>query len=446
MLTRDIELSDAILDLVDNCVDGAARQTKKKKKSDRQYEGFEANLRLSSAAFEIWDNCGGIPNERIEDAFLLGRPKIETGLSTIGMYGIGMKRAIFKLGTEATVESVSDDGGFAVSYDEKWLKPADDPTEENWDLEVKKIPSKKVKGVAIKVTKLKKEIAHQFGNEGFVNRLKQAISENFGYLMQKGFVVKVNGEKLRAKTLSLLVSSSSSKPAIKPYDYVVEKDGVRIRVTVGFYKPLKKNEDDAEEDRDIVVEGNQAGISVICNDRLVLINDRTMKTGWGDGGVPQYHPQFRSISGFIIFTTDDPYKLPISTTKRDLDVGADLYLHARQYCMEGLREFVAFTNKWKGMEEETNKYFEETKRKDARTEVRLAEDHGFAVRGNAGAKKYATNLPMPEVKDPMRRISFAKKDAAIRQVSKYLFNDSDESPATVGQECFDRILKKALGK
>ena len=29
-------------------------------------------------------------------------------------------------------------------------------------------------------------------------------------------------------------------------------------------------------------------------------------------------------------------KLPISTTKRDLDVGAEIYLHARQYCMEGL--------------------------------------------------------------------------------------------------------------
>ena len=66
MLPRDIELKDAILDLVDNCIDGATRQITKQKLRTRQaYDGFEARLRIDGKSFEISDNCGGIPKDRI---------------------------------------------------------------------------------------------------------------------------------------------------------------------------------------------------------------------------------------------------------------------------------------------------------------------------------------------------------------------------------------------
>lgn len=435
MLTRDIELRDAILDLVDNCVDGATRQMKGKLRGVRPYEGFHAKLTLNGKSFDISDNCGGIPQPAIKDAFLLGRPKIDQNIPTIGMYGIGMKRAIFKIGEEATVESFAADGAFEVSYTRKWL----DPRNEDWNLPIEKIPNKKQKGVTIVIPSLRKDVSRQFGNDAFINDLKRAISEHFGYLIQKGFTVYVNEEKLRARTLQLFSTDSHKQPGIRPYDFEATHDGVHIRVTVGFFRPLVRIED-IDEEAERPVEGEQAGISVICNDRLVLLNDVTLKTGWGDATVPKYHPQFRGIAGFIIFSTDMPEKLPISTTKRDLDVGEDVYLFARQYCMEGLKECTSFTNKWKGMEEEAGKFFTEAKRKDARTEVALAANHGTQVRGNATAKKSAASLPIPEEKNPMRRISFTRKEDAIRRVSKHLFGEAGESPSIVGQECFDRTL------
>ena len=44
MLTRDIDLGDAILDLLDNCVDGAIRTGRTSE--ERPYEGFYARLKL----------------------------------------------------------------------------------------------------------------------------------------------------------------------------------------------------------------------------------------------------------------------------------------------------------------------------------------------------------------------------------------------------------------
>lgn len=108
MLTRDIELEDAILDLLDNCLDGIIRTGAKGVDSTRPYKGFEATLEISPDHFSIEDNCGGIPFEVARKyAFTMGKPpNVQDSLQgTIGMYGIGMKRAIFKLGTDGIVES-----------------------------------------------------------------------------------------------------------------------------------------------------------------------------------------------------------------------------------------------------------------------------------------------------------------------------------------------------
>src|SRR5438270_9530870 len=76
MLTRDIELRDAILDLLDNCVDGIVRTKGGKIAGDRPYDGFAAKITANPQEFIIEDNCGGIPQKVAEEvAFRLGRPK-----------------------------------------------------------------------------------------------------------------------------------------------------------------------------------------------------------------------------------------------------------------------------------------------------------------------------------------------------------------------------------
>ena len=118
MLTRDIELDDAILDLIDNSVDGAIRKTVKSKFSKTPYKGYWVKVNISKAEFSITDNCGGIPDNRLDAAFRLGRPQanLDEDIPTIGMYGIGMKRAIFKIGRQAVVESSSEDGVRKITY------------------------------------------------------------------------------------------------------------------------------------------------------------------------------------------------------------------------------------------------------------------------------------------------------------------------------------------
>src|SRR5438128_3375104 len=73
MLTRDIDLQDAILDLLDNCVDGAIRTRTKEMAHKDSLEGFWAKIKLSENKFVIEDNCGGIPWDLAKNyAFCMG--------------------------------------------------------------------------------------------------------------------------------------------------------------------------------------------------------------------------------------------------------------------------------------------------------------------------------------------------------------------------------------
>ena len=93
MLVRDIELNDAILDLLDNCVDGAMRSANLQTRAgNTPYLGYKALITFDQDRFSIVDNCGGIDTDLAETyAFRMGRKDAERDhdLPTVGVYGIG---------------------------------------------------------------------------------------------------------------------------------------------------------------------------------------------------------------------------------------------------------------------------------------------------------------------------------------------------------------------
>ena len=94
MLTRDIPLTRAVLDLVDNSVDGA-----RKMRQAGDFNGLWVRIELDGVHFKIADNCGGIPVDIARNyAFRFGRPKDAPAVpGSVGQFGVGMKRTFFKL-------------------------------------------------------------------------------------------------------------------------------------------------------------------------------------------------------------------------------------------------------------------------------------------------------------------------------------------------------------
>ncbi|MCW5968503.1 MAG: ATP-binding protein [Blastocatellales bacterium] len=280
MLTRDISLDDAILDLIDNCLDGALRLANG---DDVEYRKHHVKIKLSKDQFSIEDNCGGIPRDvAIKYAFKMGRDaddNRDADTETIGMYGVGMKRALFKMGTDALVKTRYGNDTFEVHIDSNWL---DDKEWSELPIKVPRNASEKLSkpGTTIVVKDLYPGVAKHFANAAFVNQVETAISHHFTMFLQRGLKIEINGKVVKPVHVEVLVSKRKDGPA--PYVYQKTIDGVLVSIAVGLNTSRQYNADDEDEDGDFAGQRNSAtaGWTVFCNDRAVIVGDKSRLTGW----------------------------------------------------------------------------------------------------------------------------------------------------------------------
>lgn len=444
MLTRDISLADAILDLVDNCLDGALRISSG---GEVDYSKHFVKITVNKNFFSIEDNCGGITRDIAKNyAFKMGREPDDdrdADNATIGMYGVGMKRAIFKMGRDAKVKTQSNDDAFEVQIESKWLENKD------WDpLPIENITSENrlsEAGTSICIKNLYPGVAKHFANIAFINELKISLSEHFTIFLQKGLRIYVNEILIEAVRVEVLVSVDEEGPA--PYIFQNTIDGVTVSITVGLNtgKGIAEDGDDSpefEQDRSAAT----AGWTVFCNDRAVIVGDKSRLTGWGDG-IPLYHYQFSIITGIIEFQSNNADRLPITTTKRALDTSSEIWLQSLVKMKEGMRIWISYTNVWKNHpRSDQTKYWENAKPLSLRKTIETVSKRENATKLSGiiefNPQKQGVFPIPPDKKPSSRRIVFSRPALEIQAVSSALFDKKDEKPGIVGEKCFEWVLFK----
>lgn len=243
----------------------------------------------------------------------------------------------------------------------------------------------------------------------------------------------------------MLVNEGEESPA--PYVFQKEIDGVTVSITVGLNtgRGLADDEEEPEFERDR--SSATAGWTVFCNDRAVIVGDKSRLTGWGDG-IPLYHYQFSIITGIIEFRAKDAERLPVTTTKRALDTSSEIWLQALVKMKEGMRVWINYTNAWKNHpRSDQTRYWEAAKPLPLRKAIEEVSKRAKAVKANGTIefnpqKRKVMPLP-PEKKPTSRRIVFSRPIEEIRSVSKFLLDSFEEKPGIVGDKCFERVLGEA---
>lgn len=446
MLTRDISLDDAILDLVDNCLDGALRLADG---GEVDYKKHRIEIKLSKSQFSIKDDCGGIPRDvAINYAFKMGRDpddQRDADAETIGMYGIGMKRAIFKMGRDALVRTRHGNDTFEVPITTDWIE------DKEWSELPIKVPSstneKLAKpGTTIVVKELYPGVAHFFENADFVNGVKTAISHHFTIFLQRGLTIKLNGEAVKPVHVEVLVSEKENGPA--PFVFQKTIDGVRVSILVGLNTSRQYDGEDDEGTFAGQRDSATAGWTVLCNDRAVIVGDKGRLTGWGDG-IPRYHDQFIVITGIIEFRATDAKMLPVTTTKRALDTSSNVWLESYTKMKEAMQVWTSYTNKWKNHpREDQAAHWADARPMSLSKAIETVAARANRRRGTDALefdpRKVHGALPEPAASTPSsRRIVFSRPLEELRLVSTMLFDAPNEKPGVVGDKCFELQLTKA---
>lgn len=249
MLVKDLSLRDAIGDLIDNSVDAANKNAKNKDDLSQ----FVTSITFDKNHFSITDNAGGIEEDVAREyAFKLGKPKkYQQGRHTIGQFGIGMKRAFFKIGEHIVVDSVALKSDFKLTISVKeWRERVD---EKDWDFTFDKVNVRKhlLKDTktSIQMTQLKDDVKKQFSDPQFLLDLSNEISKEHLFAITKGLKIKINSTKPLVATKITLINNRNIKPAYWSHDF---KNGLKAEVLVGISDDL----------------GEDGGWYVFCNEKI----------------------------------------------------------------------------------------------------------------------------------------------------------------------------------
>lgn len=273
------------MDLIDNSIAGAKKDTAK-----GDLHGYIIKIRFSKKSFSIKDNCGGISlKDAINYVFKLGYDISQSSNYSSSGFGIGMKRAIFKIGKEIEIQSSTKEDSFSVKLDvNQWLK------EEGWKiaLESKNKPCKG-NGTNIVIKKINPPLSEEFNNFEFQHKLSKEIEKKNRADIRKGLIIVVNTESLGQKDFAqeLLVNNI--------FNY---KD-MSIEVKV------MKNKATSED----------SGWYICLNENMVVRANKDNLTGWGVYSnlekIEWDAQTFTGFMGYVTIKAKDTVSLPFTTTK-----------------------------------------------------------------------------------------------------------------------------------
>ena len=423
LITRDLTLEDAILDLIDNSINCALRtlqydvdriESLISNTDSSPAQTLSIDIQVTSEKFSIQDTCGGISIEAArEHIFRFGRDAgdhEEVG-DTLSVYGIGLKRAIFKLGRRIIIKSHRDDHAFEVDINvDRWARD----TNVDWTFPLREISPQEIRvkeGTLIEVTDLHPAIKEKIGLTLSTGALERKISSTYSFFLNRIVAIKLNRSALSSKALKF-----SSSAQIDSF----EMEGCRVKIIAAL----------ASSSDDQTWRADAAGWYILCNGRAVLLADKTEKTGWGTN-MGSFVSKFRGFIGMVLFLAEDPERLPWTTTKTGLNQESPVYQNALSRMSVAARPVLNFLNSLYGSSEvEADKARNAAAALEARPISELVATRTLSFSAPRGTTNGIT------------RIQFDAKTTEIVAIQKHI--KKALSARRIGRMCFDYYLQNEV--
>lgn len=429
MIVKDIELIPSIVDLVDNSIDGAKRL--RPEPSDDRYRDLSIDLTIEPDRFVITDNCGGIDVDHARHyAFRFGRPEDWEGPpGEVGQFGVGMKRALFKLGTRFRVDSKSQHARFSlpVSVAEWMADPAPD-----WSFRFEEVEEglnvpEVERGTRVEVDELHPWVSEDFANPRFQARLRAEIELRELLPLQQGLTIRINGTSLQPATLVLLASDDFG-PIVKEREIAVDGSALQMKLYAGLVH-VTDEDDDETDDPEKFRAPSPAGWYLFCNDRLLLAYDKTRLTGWGEV-VAAYHPQFRQFRGYVFLSGESNF-MPWTTTKTAIDEDSAVFRTVQSEMFDALQKAHTVMNRLKAERQQRP-----PEERPAVTAMHAAPP--IALTELSPSPRFELPPPPPRPTANVRWIRYSVDREDFDRVAEDL---GTESPAEIGRQTFDFYLE-----
>ncbi len=426
LITRDIPLVAAFLDLIDNSVNAAIEPYSDRLRSAPDYlsalqddtivPAVSISLDITETKVTITDDATGISAKTAQEhVFKFGRAEGEAHEhDRLSVYGIGLKRAMFKLGNEITIRSDHSDGGFGLKLNvAAWLKVNKGP----WVFPITVRPAAPPKtGTSIAVQGLYDDVRRRISDGVFIGQLKDAIARTYAFYLTKFVVIRVNGDEIDPSSIEIGANHTSE-------DFT--SNGVSCAITAG----IGIAQGGSFRDR-------SSGWFVFCNGRAVVAADKTQLTGWGIGatGLPLFQPKHRPFIGTVFFVSEDAEKLPWTTTKSGINEDSAIWQEAKRHMSAVGRNVISFLD---------SRYSDEGT-EIASAELQSAAGPKTSVITAAVSSRRSFDAPTTPPPENIR-IQYSAKVSDIKKIEKYL-RKPGMGGSEVGRHTFHYFLRNEVGE
>lgn len=321
----------AICELIDNAIDLWIKGGKKKKLV------VDVEIDVNQQRISVKDNAGGITESDIKMIIAPGYSSNSASDETIGVFGVGSKRAVVALAQEIKFRTRHEnEKTLLLEYNDEWL--ADEST---WDInyfeDTNEIESN---NTIIELTKLRAAI-----DEQFIIDLKNHLGSTYSkFLSNANLILSINKEKIEPLNFDL---SWSYPPNYHPHQYDFKIDvNTTSEVSVEILGGLVSKDQ---------VGVGEYGVYFYCNDRLVLKADKSYEMGFASGiaGIP--HPSLNSMRIFV-YLKGNPELMPWNSSKSGINYKNKIFLEIRDKIITLVTYFAKLSRSFMRNSENFHKY------------------------------------------------------------------------------------------
>lgn len=399
-LTTDIELIDSLFDLIDNSIDAARNVILSQKHNTdifglpQDYNGFNISLRISDNKIIISDNCYGIDDSTLEKtAFFVG--KRSSHKFGIGFYGLGLKRALLKAGSQFSMITNNENHLYKINFN------SNDLAGNQKQITAKRYPSKNKKRTIFIASDLKPEIKHQLQSSDWQDNAFEQLSIRYSEFIKKGLKLTLTFSCSTHRATKPIPSTNPDLRQVSPIiPFGLQKNFGKLKVffNIGVHEKYKYAGEIDHNPKENSSTTNSFGIYFICNDRVIVAHSRESKHGF----LTAWHSEYNGFIAYVRIVTDDPENLPWNTAKTELLVNNPTFLAIK-------KELEPLAKKYRSQSKQAINFWQ-----------KLKKDHPETERKKLFAKKYnlgEISLKQGGEKDSKSTVSKKSKNRKSRKDS-----------------------------
>lgn len=319
-IIADYDLNRSICELVDNGLDVWVRSGRTSNIT------IQIILNKEQQSISVEDNAGGLPKEELRFVVGPGQTGSIPSDETIGIFGVGTKRAVVALAQDIKI-STRHKGGktYQVDFDDTWL--ADD----DWHLPYYEVDEIAKGTTLVELQKLRL---------GLTDDAEKHLREHLGatyakFLTNKGVTITLNGPPIEPR----FFDNWSYPPNFSPRRYsgklpVVGGKIVRVEVLAGL-----SNESSPAS--------GEYGVYFYCNDRLVARALKTFEVGFTRGLAGLAHPKV-SLTKVLVSLNGDATSMPWNSSKSDISAKHEIFQALHDWLVQVVKDYAALSRIWMG--------------------------------------------------------------------------------------------------